>query len=432
MRRRLSPPPLATVALLAIPIALLTILGTATLARAELQAAAEQAVTANAASAAQRWPAVAFGDGGYLVVWQRGIGSKADVRAARVDAAGKSLDPAGVTVSAAPGAQHRPEVAHSGQAFLVVWADLRNGKDYDVFGARVDAGGKLLDPTGLLIAGGPGNQARPHVTATPSGFFVVWEHYVGAGYAPRAARVGHDGKLLDAQPIVVSDPGPETTKPEPLGITDKQGIVACEAPRAARVGDQIQVVWTGSATRRLNGAYHVIGARVGLDGKPLDTTPVTIFKPASRVFDARLAAGGGQALTSWTDLRGRGQLGGDGNAQAVGQDGAPAGALVTLGGTTPGREVILPALAHAGPGFVIAFITRQADPQDKTKLLNRLVARRVDPQGTSPGSDLELSTRATSPALASDGAGKALLVYARLPSDHGERPAIAARLLTLE
>ena len=64
------------------------------------------------------------------------------------------LDPSGVTVSAAPGAQLNPTLAFGGSSSLIVWEDYRTGPSADLYGARVTESAALLDPGGIAIATG--------------------------------------------------------------------------------------------------------------------------------------------------------------------------------------------------------------------------------------------------------------------------------------
>lgn len=130
----------------------------------------------------QLHPAVAHdGKDTYLVVWQQGRfyhqSQSADIFAARVDGRGRVLDRQPIVVCNAAASQERPQVAYSGGRFLVVWHDLRNGLDWDVYAARVGLDGRVLDPGGFRIAGGAENQASPVVAPAQNGFLVVWQHY---------------------------------------------------------------------------------------------------------------------------------------------------------------------------------------------------------------------------------------------------------------
>ena len=60
------------------------------------------------------------------MVWTEGA-AVSDIRGARVSPAGAVLDPAGLSVSAAAGAQLNPAVAFGTSSSLVVWEDYRTG-----------------------------------------------------------------------------------------------------------------------------------------------------------------------------------------------------------------------------------------------------------------------------------------------------------------
>ena len=131
---------------------------------------------------AQVNPVVAYdGKGTYLVVWQQGRfyhqSQSADILAARIDARGHVLDRQPIVVCNAEASQEQPQLAYSGGRFLVVWHDLRNGRDWDIYGARVNADGKVLEPDGFLVSGGPQNQASPVLAPADDGFLVVWQHH---------------------------------------------------------------------------------------------------------------------------------------------------------------------------------------------------------------------------------------------------------------
>jgi len=153
-------------------------------------------------------PAVAFGKDVYLAAWQEGWhGDRGNSRiyVARVGLDGKTLDPKGIEVAPCKtGVQEDPRVAFFGGAFLVVWQDLRNGKDCDVLGARVSPQGEVLDARPIAVGAGPRSQVLPDVAADDKGFLVVWHGFQGEEVFPKifAARVGADGAA--GQPVAVT------------------------------------------------------------------------------------------------------------------------------------------------------------------------------------------------------------------------------------
>lgn len=62
----------------------------------------------------------------------------------------------------AEGAQRQASVAFDGPRYFVVWTDHR-GDDQDIYGARIDSSGALLDPGGIVISNASGDQNFPVV-----------------------------------------------------------------------------------------------------------------------------------------------------------------------------------------------------------------------------------------------------------------------------
>ncbi len=162
-------------------------------------------------------PAVAFGKDGYLVVWREGWqGERGSSRvyAVRVGLDGKVVGARGAEIAPCQtGVQENPRVAfltstgpgQAGGVFLVVWQDMRNGKDCDVLGARVSPEGNVLDAQPIAIAAGPRTQAMPDVAADDRGSMAVWHAFQGEETTPKvlAARVGADGTV--GQPSALAD-----------------------------------------------------------------------------------------------------------------------------------------------------------------------------------------------------------------------------------
>lgn len=130
-------------------------------------------------------PAVAFNGTHHLVVWSDWRdGSGSDVYAARVDPAGRVLDPDSIQISAAPRDQADPAVASDGGDFLIGWSDSRNdtpprdgepwAPSHDIFAARVSAGGQVLDGDGFLVSAAPGWQGQPAIAWDGSRYLAVW------------------------------------------------------------------------------------------------------------------------------------------------------------------------------------------------------------------------------------------------------------------
>ena len=99
-----------------------------------------------------------------MIVWKyvrSGIDS--DIYGARVDAAGTVLDTSGIAISTAVDDQTYPSVTYDGANYLVVWEDYRNGSDSDIYGTRVDVLGTVLDPSGIELINQPHSRMNPAV-----------------------------------------------------------------------------------------------------------------------------------------------------------------------------------------------------------------------------------------------------------------------------
>lgn len=180
----------------------------------ETPAAAAETGTAVAPKAPktrqQLWASVAWAAEAKsgLVVWREGFlnEEKGSIWCARVSADGQALDRAGVLVADGPGMRDRPRVASDGRGFLVVWEDLRNGKDWDIYAARVSAAGKCLNAGGFKVASGAHNQCRPDVIFTAGNYYAVWMGFTD-GYDVYGARISPAGKVLEPNGRKVADFG---------------------------------------------------------------------------------------------------------------------------------------------------------------------------------------------------------------------------------
>ena len=147
---------------------------------------------------AQRFPSVAFDGTNFLVVWSDTRSGAFDIYGARVSKAGAVLDTAGIPISVSAGPQDLPDVAWNGTRYLVVWQDLRNGPD-DAYGTRVTAGGIVQNPSGIRISS-PTATAERFITVNSNGsaFLVAWgDERNATGPDLYAARVDDAGTVLD-------------------------------------------------------------------------------------------------------------------------------------------------------------------------------------------------------------------------------------------
>lgn len=102
-----------------------------------------------------------------------------------------------------------PKVAYGDSAYLVVWADVRNGyTDYDIFGQVLSLSGEHIGDR-IVIATGSQNQRKPHLAFSGMHFLVVWIE-AGLVYGQRISTngqfIGSRFRISDATPFARSYP----------------------------------------------------------------------------------------------------------------------------------------------------------------------------------------------------------------------------------
>jgi len=191
-------------------------------------------------------PDVAFdpASGLYLVVWsdrRDGVGTN-DIYAARVDTTGNVLDDCGVPVSSAANNQLVPVVAFGNGGFLVLWEDRRSDALGDVYGARVTATGDgitVADVDGIAVAASAVREAEPAVTFSGGHFAVVWsDGRDGAttGSDIYGATIDDTGAVDPPGGFVVSSEIGEERQPTIGGMGDRTDILVGYARFDATIG----------------------------------------------------------------------------------------------------------------------------------------------------------------------------------------------------
>jgi len=226
-------------------------------------------------------PAVTFDGTHFVAVWYdfRVPGSGYNIYAARVNGDGVVLDPANITASTATASQERPSAASDGSQFLVLW-DEAGEIGRDIRGVRVSTGGTVLDTPAIRISPPGGSRACPAAAYGMSDFLAVWEDGERRERDVFAARVGPDGDVLDSVGILVS------------GAPSEQ----C-SPVTASDGTDFLVAWQDWR----NQDYDIYCARVSRTGIVLDTAGIAVCTTAQSQFSPALAYNGSDYLVLWTE-----------------------------------------------------------------------------------------------------------------------------------
>jgi hypothetical protein len=262
----------------------------------------------------QAWPSIAWSKhaGCWLVVWREGWlnEGETDIWSARIRADGKAMDPAGIRITDAPDIQDRPRAASDGKDFLVVWEDLRKGGDWDVYAARVSAGGKRTKADGFALAAGEHNQVRPDVAFAGGRYVVAWMSFQPGGqwtrYGDRVAwpnagfyriRAGlvapqGEGRLLGRARTVIEKPATNTHMP----------VVAAAGEHAIVQAFSVHGYRCVMNRRRISPATgEPVGAQIEL-GQPQHTRKMHLGFAQSQASQAFAATGGLSVHSDRTNL----------------------------------------------------------------------------------------------------------------------------------
>ncbi|MEA2175687.1 MAG: hypothetical protein QOD00_3279 [Blastocatellia bacterium] len=249
-------------------------------------------------------PQIVKGANGYLAVWTdyrtafrtgaiyegQGLGTMADIYAARLDAAGNLLDTTPIIISQAPYNQSVPHVAWNGQNWLVTWTTERESDRYyyDVLAVRVSPDGRVLDNPPIVL-----DQATTSINYFPvhsvssdgTNYAVVWQGLDSAAgiFTLKGARIAPDGTVLDA--------GGKTLRHDSFN----------SYPTSAHLvfaGDEYMLAWVESTPQgdvvcqRLTPALNPLGA-------PFQVNTFTGSDPHS----VGLATDGNNFIVAWSDDR---------------------------------------------------------------------------------------------------------------------------------
>ena len=281
-----------------------------------------------------QYPSVVFDGTNCLVVWaDKRNGPDYDIFAARVDTAGSVIDTGGIPVSIVVNNQWWPATAAGGTNCLIVWEDSRNGAKTDIYGARLSKGGNVLDPAGMSVSTSANDEWLPAIAFNGTNYLVVWEDYrAGLNSDIYGVRVSQSGAVLDPAGIAVSTaPGNQNW------------------PAVASDGTNYLVVWMDSRS----GIYpHIYGTRITQGGTVLDPNGIAICTAANDQNFPAVAFAGTNYLVAWQDYRSGSSY--DIYGARVSQGGAvldPAGIAIC----TAASDQWSPAMASNGASCLVVW-----------------------------------------------------------------------------
>jgi len=231
----------------------------------------------------QAAPCIATDDTTAFVVWyDRRSGTSYDIYGARIDEDGNILDPAGILIARGNSYDPNPDVAFDGTNYLVVWHYNETGNPYNIYGARVSKQGIVLDTEPFFISDATGTQMSPRVAFDGTNYLVVWYDSRGGSYDIYGTRVAQNGAVLNSSGIAIST------------ATDYQYF-----PNVSFDGTNYMVVWQDQR----NGEYDIYGSRVDQDGIVLDPAGIAISTASEEQNRPSIDFDGNNYFVAWDDYR---------------------------------------------------------------------------------------------------------------------------------
>jgi hypothetical protein len=411
-------------------------------------------------------PALATDGTEGLAVWAHSsfyVQGTSALQAARIQA-GSVLDHPPRTLSRSANAQHQADAAFDGTNYLVVWQDFRNLDGGDIYGARIQPDGTVLDPNGIAIAiGGFGARAHPRVIFDGSNYFVVWSETSTITSYPNSVRGVHvtkDGAVIESSSLVIVPYAKNVSGPslafdgtdyfvawgqEDFITAEIDGAVVHLDGTAVLIGEidrsfsgyvySPEVAWGGGhylvAFQDAGDIfqYRTQGTLLNPDGNLFKSQFVITTQPSGTAGDQdspSVAFDGSHFLVVWRDSRP------DGNGTSI------RGARVAADGTLPDSDDLVvaspppyagePRVTFDGANFLVAWQDSRLDAPAIFGARLKGDGTNLDPDGIAlapGGSEV--------PALAPGATGTALLVYDRFQSDPGlDNRRVHARLFSEE
>jgi PASTA domain-containing protein len=303
--------------------------------------------------------AVTFDGENYVVVWEVDLLGQRDVFGARLSPSGALLDPSGIPISTRAGDEATPTVASDGSTSIVIWADSRNAVKFarhpggppppppppppprwDLYGARIDHEGSVLDPDGAPVSTRASDQRDPAISFDGASYLAVWGDGTYTAEDVYGTRINPDGTVLDPGGIAIST------------VFGAQGY-----PDVASAEGQSLAVWWD-----FNGPdYTINGARVSGGGQVLDQGGLVISDaPGTQSFPA-VGFDGLDYFAAWDDNRDGSDF--DPQFKLYGTRVSTSGSVLDPGGMlVTGDQPSGPSIARGGSGLAVGYSSLRSEP----------------------------------------------------------------------
>ncbi len=299
-------------------------------------------------------PSIASRGDGFLVVWgDQRVSSNTDIFAARVNASGAILDASGLLVNAGAGKQTTPVATRVGATWVVAWND---GGNISAATVTDDAAVAQLGPVAATAA----TEILPAIASNNTNAVLAWQSGNDINAAVYSGSFGSSFSIASAatevDPAVAASPtgylvawNDETSVKAQL--LTSSGVPTGSVVDVAAGGNQVAVTFNGT-DYMLTFTYgnDVYGARVSSAGALVDAMPRVVATGAGLQSESTIACDSASCLVMYSDTRTLSTTGFDVYAQRVNFDFTLAGTEITV--SNPARYQVTPQVAVGSLGWL--------------------------------------------------------------------------------
>ncbi len=291
----------------------------------------------------QREPALSLGGDQYLTAWtdtRTGeapmvfTGNSTDIFAARLDASGALLDTTPIPLTMAGADQTTPKIAWNGQNWLVIWLTKTPTEFFwsvEVQAVRVSPAGQVLDPAPITVYKYPfSDSAEAEVASDGNNWVVVTRGTLGGENDLFGIRIAPDGTVLDPGGVI---------------LVPATGSLTFNLDIEFAVDEYLVTYMYGEA---------VYGLRVDDALQNLDPSPFSIVSPGLTPESTRLATNGADFFVVWREYSNGTQYG-----EVRGTRVTHAGQVLDPGGLTISDLIFIgandPRVAWDGTNWIVTY-----------------------------------------------------------------------------
>ncbi|MFX0132185.1 MAG: TolB family protein, partial [Candidatus Hodarchaeota archaeon] len=182
------------------------------------------------------------GIGGAIITWVDNRGGDEDIYAQKINGSGTLWINNGTIIVNATGDQNSQQIcSDENEGAIIVWADNRNGVDYDIYAQRIDKNGNnLWGSNGTVLSNAMGDQESPQIVSDGNGGAIItWVDNRGGDEDIYAQKINGSGTLWINNGTVICNATGDQESPQIVSDGNGGAIITWVDNRSASRGYDI-------------------------------------------------------------------------------------------------------------------------------------------------------------------------------------------------